>query len=125
MKNLFTLILCVFLLSGWNIVLGQLNDADATWSVVDKAGISDLSPYHQVLQSTDLTAYRQMDSRRVLKFKNGLKVELLSVRELIALGIPVNEALLPQSKTQNPDAVFSIKDGYLIEQLRPVGKIRH
>lgn len=125
MKNLNTLIFCVLLLSGWNNVFGQTYDADATYSVVDDAGIEDLSPFHQALQSAELTTYRNSDSRRVLKFKNGLKVELLSINELLALGLPVNESLRQASDTRNPDAVFSVKNGYLIEQVRPVGKIRH
>lgn len=125
MKNLIALIVCVLLLSGWNFVLGQSNDVDATYTVVDDAGIPDLGPYHQALHSADLTSFRNRDSRRILKFKNGLKVELLSARELQALGIPIDESLLPDAETRNPDAVFSVRNGYLIQQVRPVGKIPH
>jgi hypothetical protein len=52
-------------------------------------------------------------------------VELLSVNELKALGIPVDESMVTDMEARKPDAVFSVKNGYLIEQVRPVGKIRH
>lgn len=71
------------------------------------------------LDKCSLDKYRKLETRATLTFKSGTIVELLSFRELEAMGIGADATnALPEDATNTNTFVLS-PQGYVLEQIEP------
>lgn len=92
-------------------------DVTRTWIYQNPSVVANLAPYDAALAASDLDRYRYFDQRNILNFENGLKVELLSANEVIALGLHVKtERVRTQAPTFDTGSVFKLaQNGHLVE----------
>jgi hypothetical protein len=89
------------------------DDPLATFVIKDKAAVTDVNRYTTALNNANMEAYRLLDKRSVLVFEpQKVVVELLSARELVALGKKIDPANYPATFPATFEMpVFSISAG--------------
>lgn len=92
-------------------------DVTRTWVYQNPSVVANLAPYDAALAASDLDRYRYFDQHSILNFENGLKVELLSANEVIAMGLPVKtERVRTQAPAFDTGSIFHIaQNGHLVE----------
>ena len=71
------------------------------------------------LDNCSLDRYRKLEKRTTLNFNTGTIVELLSFKELEAMGLKLDASMaLPENATNNNTFVLS-PQGYILEQIDP------
>ena len=90
------------------------------YRILNEADCPDLSAYNAVLTHVNLDKYRNWDNRRILKFENGLEVELFSIKEMDP-EVNVSDRDVA-NQPQHSEAIFTIQNGYLLERVRPVNR---
>ena len=113
-------LLGMFLLLSCGSMVAQ--SSQRTYVISDQAGVQDLEPFIKALDKANLENYRFEDARRRLNFDNGMKVDLLSVNELKAFGIEVSASARKAAREPKRNAVFTVRNGYLLEMVRPARK---
>lgn len=114
MKSVLVLLLMV----GASLCCAAQTSAQS-FIIKEKGTVTDVQPYIDALLKSDLDRYRYFDKRSVMKFENGLIVELLSADEMKALGLPVKTERV---RTKEPEfdsgSVFKLSaNGMLVEVL--------
>lgn len=91
--------------------------ADKTFIITDKGSETDVTPYIVALEKADFSCHRIRNKRRVLEFKTGVKVELLSAEEMLRRGVtPKTGCLSPESVLQSKQPVYVLlKNGMIGE----------
>jgi len=72
----------------------QTAPASRSFEIVSTGSVQNISDYINALEHTFLDRYRAVDYRTLMHFQEGVVVELLSAKELRAMGIPVNMDVL-------------------------------
>jgi hypothetical protein len=109
MKKTITFFTVVFLLFS-SIIYGQ-EKKDKTYRYVNPEIVNNLQDYETAFSTADMTKFRFSDKSNVIKFKNGLEVELFSANKLAANGVSVDTAkLLTKEPTNTDDYIFIISD---------------
>ena len=89
MKKIFAVLALMYCVGA-----GAQNPAQRTFEVTSTGSVQNIAPYVKALENTFLDRYRSLEYRSVMKFKEGVVVELYSVKELTAMNIPVNTAVV-------------------------------
>lgn len=84
------------------IGLNTFGQSPSTFVIANNGGISNVTPFENALSSANLENYRLADKRTTMKFANGILVELLSGKEVVALGGTVD---LESMRKHDPDAL--------------------
>jgi hypothetical protein len=117
----FAVRLCGTLLFVFAMALSQASaqTTHKTFEITQHGTVTNVAPYEAALLQANFDTYRRADERRVLKFDNGLVVELLSAKELLYLGIKVNTADLDNSGgSPVRNSVFRLHpSGYILERV--------
>lgn len=89
-----------------------------TYIITEQGRALDVAPYERALDGANFETYRRADQRRVLRFDNGLLVELYSGQELVMRGIPVNPEVLDRTGGTNvhPSIFILHASGIILEQ---------
>lgn len=89
-----------------------------TFQIKDQSNLSndEITVYKKAIESANLENYRNKSTNQTIEFDNGLKVELISAKELIIKGYNLN--INQYQDTRNPEFVFPKfhlhESGYLI-----------
>lgn len=62
-----------------------------TYRILNLPNLLDLSSYDNAMEDANFDSYRFINKRRNLTFESGVVIELLSVNEVKALGIEIDE----------------------------------
>ncbi|TND09003.1 MAG: hypothetical protein FD123_1857 [Bacteroidetes bacterium] len=114
MKSFLTVVL---LFAGSLLYASQTSSQ--SFVIKEKGTVTDLTPYLDALTKSDLDKYRYFDKRSVMKFENGMIVELLSANEMKALGLSVKtERVRTEDPKFDSGSVFKLaQNGVLVEVL--------
>jgi hypothetical protein len=115
-KNYYLILFFLFpiqFLSAQNHSSAEIAKKYEIKSSFDKADDFFISSF----EKADWDKYRYEDKRRVLRFKNGVVIELLSATELIKLNIPFDEnRIISKGIQSKSDSKFTINEnGHIIE----------
>ena len=109
MKKTITFFTVVFLLFS-SIIYGQ-EKKDETYRFVNPEIVNNLQDYETAFSTADMTKFRFSNKSNVIKFNNGLEVELFSANQLVANGISVDASkLLVKEPTNRNDYLFDISE---------------
>jgi hypothetical protein len=91
---------------------------EKSYLITDEAQVGDINIYITAIEKANWDKYRMIDERRVIKFKKGVIIELLSANEMTEKGMEINQSLvLKQSPTGIYQPLFVLSDnGFIIEQ---------
>lgn len=87
--RLFTLL--SFLLIG-NALKAQVQKEikEQTYIITDNGSITDIQPYINALNNSDMKNHRLLNKRYTIIFQAGVKVQLFSASEISESGLPIN-----------------------------------
>ena len=91
---------------------------DKSYVIKDNAQVADINLYVTAIEKANWNKYRLVDERRVITFKEGVKIELLSANEMTEKGLEINHSeVLKQSPKESYQPLFVLSDnGFIIEQ---------
>ncbi|MDF2435667.1 MAG: hypothetical protein K0Q95_43 [Bacteroidota bacterium] len=103
---------------------GPRESNNKTYFISDKGSISDVQPYIEALNNANLKNHRLKNKHYTIVFEGGLKVEVLSAREIAAAGWNVNPSDYPeQFELSRNEPVFALgPDNFIIEYHTSVTK---
>lgn len=61
-----------------------------TYIIIDKGSVTDIQPYIDALNNSDMSNHRLLNKRYIVVFKTGVKVELFSASEISKSGRLIN-----------------------------------
>lgn len=61
-----------------------------TYIIIDKGSVTDIQPYIDALNNSDMSNHRLLNKRYTVVFKTGVKVELFSASEISKSGRVIN-----------------------------------
>lgn len=99
MKKTITFFTMVLLLFS-SIIYGQ-ERKDQTYRFVNPEIVNNLQDYETAFSTADMTKFRFSNKLNVIKFNNGLEVELFSANQLVANGVTVDSSKLLTSDPLN------------------------
>ena len=111
MKNLIIAI-------GTILLSSSLFAQGKSYIITEKAHVGDINIYITAIEKANWDKYRLVDERRVITFKKGVKIELLSANEMTEKGIEIN---LSKVMKQSPKGIYQPifvlnNNGFIIEQ---------
>lgn len=77
------------------------------------------------LDNCSLDRYRKLDSRAVMNFDDGTKVQLLSFKELEALGLKIDASNAVPENTVNNNVFTLHPQGYILETIQPLPSLQN
>jgi|GEM_PF-2368530 len=88
-----------------------------TYIITDNAGVTDIQPYVDALNNSDMRNHRLLNKRYAIIFKTGLKVELFSASEISKSGLPINLSDYPESfDASRQEPIFALgANNFIIE----------
>jgi hypothetical protein len=101
MKKTITFFTMVLLLFS-SIIYGQ-ERKDQTYRFVNPEIVNNLQDYETAFSTADMTKFRFSNKLNVIKFNNGLEVELFSANQLVANGFAVDTSKVLTSDPLNKD----------------------
>ncbi|MBI4932202.1 MAG: hypothetical protein HY841_15695 [Bacteroidetes bacterium] len=104
----FVFILSIFFCKN---IFSQQTAAPATFQITNNGTAADIQPYKDAINNANMENYRCKTKRNTILFDNGLKAELISAGEMLALGKNVN--INQYSDTRDPlyiQPVFHLND---------------
>tara|TARA_B110000285_G_C15094120_1_gene600876 strand:- start:1205 stop:1564 length:360 start_codon:yes stop_codon:yes gene_type:complete len=108
------------LIIGFSLLISSttLFGQDKSYVITDEALVGDISIYITAIEKANWDKYRIVDERRVITFKKGVKIELLSANEMTEKGIEIN---LSKVMKQSPKGIYQPifvlnNNGFIIEQ---------
>jgi hypothetical protein len=109
-----------FLIINTNSLKAQVSqiteDVGKTYQVAKDGTFPDLGDYIIALNKATLDNYRLKSTNYIMKFENGLQIEILSADYLVEKGIIESAAAYPLNFAEERiKAVFDLKDGYILE----------
>jgi len=91
---------------------------DRSYVITDEAQVEDINLYVTAIEKATWDKYRLVDKRRVITFKEGVIIELLSANEMTEQGLKINHSMiLKQSPKGSYQPLFVLSEnGFIIEQ---------
>lgn len=88
-----------------------------TYIITNKGSITDIQPYIDALNNSDMRNHRLLNKRNTIFFKNGIKVELFSASEISKSGRPIILSDYPESfETSRQEPIFALgANNFIIE----------
>lgn len=68
-----------------------------TYRITDNGSVTDVQPYIDALNSSEMKNHRLLNKRSIINFRTGLKVELFSASEIYKIGRSINLTEYPES----------------------------
>jgi hypothetical protein len=94
---------------------------DQTYTIIDKGSVSDVQPYIDAMNNSDMRYHRLKNTRNTVVFDTGVKVELFSATELLASGKSLDLADYPESFSPSRDIpAFSLGPNNIIMEMHHV-----
>ncbi len=118
-------VLFSFLLIGYTTNAQEQKEVkDLTYKIVDNGSVTNIQPYIDALNNSDMRNHRLLNKRYVVVFDKGVKVELFSATEISQSGIPIKLSEYPEifnSSRQEP--VFALgANNFILEYHTATGK---
>ena len=90
---------------------------EQTYTIVDKGGVTDIQPYIDALNNSDMRYHRLLNKRYTVTFEKGLKVELFSAAEISKSGLQINVSEYPENfDLSRQEPIFALgANNYIIE----------
>jgi hypothetical protein len=88
-----------------------------TYIISDKGSVSDVQPYIDALNNSNMTNHRLKNQHYTIVFKGGLKVELFSATEIAANGWKINPSNYPDTfDSSRNEPIFGLApNNFIIE----------
>lgn len=117
LKKRYTAFIFSLFIGAFSILFLSFSTPAGSYRYLNPETVTDLTPYTTALGKADMDRYRYMDERNTIVFESGLKVELFSANEMMALGMPVRTERVRTAKPGfDTGSVFKISaDGTLVE----------
>ena len=111
MKNLIIAI-------GTILLSSSLFAQGKSYIITEKAHVSDINIYITAIEKANWDKYRLVDERRVITFKKGVKIELLSANEMTEKGLEIHlSKVMKQASNGKYQPLFVLSEsGVIIEQ---------
>ena len=95
-----------------------------TYTIVDNGSVTNIQPYIDALNNSDMRNHRLRNKRYVITFEKGVKVELFSATEISKNGIPINISEYPENfDLSRQEPIFALgADNFIIEYHIAAGK---
>ena len=86
-----------------------------TYEVIENGSVNDLSVYTEAMNKANFDAYRFMSKRRLIRFKSGVVISLLSEQELLEKGFQITDSkAIPDEITLTNEPIFELREnGYI------------
>lgn len=97
---------------------------NVTYRIVDNGSATNVQAYINALNKSNMKYHRLKNTRHIITFDTGVKVELFSATELIAAGKTIVLADYPESfDPQNAEPIFLLgQNDYILEPRTNKGK---
>jgi hypothetical protein len=122
-KKLFKVCLLTFvLLFSMKIKAQEMKEVkDQTYVITDNGSVSNIQPYIDALNNSDMRYHRLKNVRNTIVFDTGVTVQLFSATEMIAEGKALNPADYPESFDASRDVpAFSLGPNNIIMEMHHV-----
>ncbi len=88
-----------------------------TYAITEQGGVTDIQPYIDALNNSDMKNHRLRDKRYTIVFEKGLKVELFSASEISNSGLPINLSEYPENfDSSRQEPIFALGlNNFIIE----------
>ena len=86
-----------------------------TYEVIENGSVNDLSVYTEAMNKANFDAYRFMSKRRLIRFKSGVVISLLSEKELREKGFQITDSkAIPDEIILTNEPIFELREnGYI------------
>ena len=86
-----------------------------TYEVIENGSVNDLSVYTEAMNKANFDAYRFMSKRRLIRFKSGVVISLLSEQELLEKGFQITDSkAIPDEIILTNEPIFELREnGYI------------
>ena len=86
-----------------------------TYEVIENGTVNDLSVYTEAMNKANFDAYRFMSKRRLIRFKSGVVISLLSEQELLEKGFQITDSkAIPDEIILTNEPIFELREnGYI------------
>ena len=86
-----------------------------TYEVIENGTVNDLSVYTEAMNKANFDAYRFMSKRRLIRFKSGVVISLLSEKELLEKGFLITDSkAIPDEIILTNEPIFELREnGYI------------
>lgn len=114
-----------FLLLGFTASAQEQKEVkNQTYTIVDNGGVTNIQPYIDALNNSDMRNHRLRNKRYTIVFEKGVKVELFSASEIVNNGIQLNISEYPESfDLTRQEPIFALgANNFIIEYHIATGK---
>lgn len=117
---LFSFLLLVFTAEAQE----QKEVKNQTYSIVDNGSVTNIQPYIDALNNSDMRNHRLQNKRYTIVFEKGVKVELFSATEISKNGIQINISEYPENfDLTRQEPIFALgANNFIIEYHIATGK---
>ncbi len=86
-----------------------------TYEFIENGSVNDLSVYTEAMNKANFDAYRFMSKRRLIRFKSGVVISLLSEQELLEKGFQITDSkAIPDEIILTNEPIFELREnGYI------------
>jgi hypothetical protein len=112
------LLICSFFLTAYNVKAQEQKEVkDLTYIISDNGSVTNIQPYIDALNNSDMRNHRLLNKRNTIVFKTGLKVELFSANEIAKKGGHINLSDYPEYFDKfHQEPIFAIApNNFIIE----------
>lgn len=97
---------------------------EQTYAIIDNGGITNIQPYIDALNNSDMRNHRLQNKRYTIVFEKGVKVELFSAAEISKNGIQINISEYPENfDLSRQEPIFALgANNFIIEYHIATGK---
>lgn len=97
---------------------------EQTYTIIDNGGVTNIQPYIDALNNSDMRNHRLQNKRYTIVFEKGVKVELFSATEILKNGIQINTSEYPENfGLSRQEPIFALgADNFIIEYHIATGK---
>lgn len=114
-----------FLLLGFTASAQEQKEVkNQTYTIVDNGSVTNIQPYIDALNNSDMRNHRLQNKRYIIVFEKGVKVELFSATEISKNGIQINISEYPENfDLTRQEPIFALgADNFIIEYHIATGK---
>lgn len=97
---------------------------EQTYTIIDNGGVTNIQPYIDALNNSDMRNHRLQNKRYTIVFEKGVKVELFSATEILKNSIQINISEYPESfDLSRQEPIFALgANNFIIEYHIATGK---
>ena len=118
-------VLFSFLILGYSAKAQEQKEVKGqTYTIVDNGSVTNIQPYIDALNNSDMRNHRLLNKRYIVVFEKGVKVELFSATEISNSGLSRNLSEYPEDFTSSrQEPIFALgADNFIIEYHIATGK---